>query len=353
MNNGGNHMNLYCNSNIFSIKLVEGNYIRYEDENDPFCRISISASDSAASFQFGGLGLHRSHLRDIISEIDKTLACEHNSDYHLRFADPHVVGGDCYSPISFYIHRGNTHEEDYWEFIYEANGGWHNSGKKKYSLCLCTDDLKKLKIELETQVNRFNWDEQGKIDYYKIDLPDQEYKTSYSAAELSDELSHLLRGKTLKMMCADLHGYIDSQQYGGNKISFSCSGGPALLLFDDVAVDLFIHGEGMIQYRVFEAFDDKCIAKKRGYAPLESYNMPAYYYDLAADLSLSYEGSTVNNIEISPTTVWPFYQGWFDEEKANASNGLPNIIKFQLSNNVQICFAGDCIEYYYMYLEQC
>ena len=346
-------MNLYCTSHTFLIKLIEGNYVRYEDENDPFCEISISASDGSTSFTFDGFGLYRSHLETIISEINNTLAGKHNKDYHLKFPDPKVVGGDCYSPISFLIHSEKTHEEDYWEFIYETNGGWHNSGKNRYSFCFCTDDLKKLKAELEIQINNFNWPDNGKIDYYELALPDQKYNTAYSAAVLREELSGIIGRRPLKKLLVDLHGYIDSNRYSANEISFSCVGGPALLLFDDIIIDLSIHGEGMIRYRVYENINAESIVKKRGYAPRESYNTTDYYYDLSTVLSLPFEDETINKVEIQPTDTWAFSQSWFDEEKAASSNDLPNLIKFKMSNNVCICFVGDCIEYYHLYLEQC
>ena len=346
-------MDLYCMCDSFFIKLIESNYIRYEGDNDPFCGISITASDGTTSFTFDGLGLHKSHLQSIISEIDNTLAGKHNQDFRLQFADPNIIGGDCHSPISFFIHCGKTHDEDYWEFIYEGNGGWHNSGKTKYSICFCTDDLKNLREELETQINNFNWSEHGKIDYYEIDLPEKDYITAYSAAELKGALLKLLTGKRLKKMFVDLHGHIGSKQYDDNSISFSYMGGPDLLVFDDIAVELCIHGEGMIRYRVFDNFDAGCMVKKRGYAPEDSYTKTSYFFDLATVLALQFEDTALKTIEITPTDMWPFSQSWFDEEKANASNDLPNIIKFHMSNDVQICFAGDSIEYYYMYLEQC
>ena len=162
----------------------------------------------------------------------------------------------------------------------------------------------------------------------------------------------LLTGKTLKKMFVDLYGYIDSMQYDGNRISFSYMGGSDLLVFDDIAVELCIHGEGMIQYRVFDNFDASCIGKKRGYAPEDTYTNTSYFFDLATVLALQFEDKTLKTIEIEPTDMWPFSQSWFDEEKANSSNDLPSIVKFHMSNDVQICFAGDSIEYYYMYLEQ-
>lgn len=191
-------MDLYCMGCSFSVKLIESNYIRYEGDKDPFCGISITASDGITSFTFDGFGLHRSHLRSIISEIDNTLAGKHNQDFHLQFADPDVIGGHCYSPISFFIHCGKTHDENYWEFVYEGNGGWHNSGKTKYSICFCIEDLKNLREELETQINNFKWSKQGRIGYYEVDLPEKEYITAYSAWELKAELLRVLAGKELK-----------------------------------------------------------------------------------------------------------------------------------------------------------
>lgn len=346
-------MNLYCVRDSFFIKLIESNYIRYEGDNDPVCGISITASDGTTSFTFDGLGLHKSHLQSIICEIDNTLAGKHSQDYHLQFADPHVIGGDCYSPISFFIHCGKTHDEDYWEFVYEADGGWHNSGKMKYSMCFCTDDLKNLREELAIQINNFNWSEHGKIDYYEIALPEKDYTTAYSAAELKDRLLRLLTGKTLKKMFVNLQGHIDSSQYDDNSISFSYMGGPALLIFADIAVELSIHGEGMIRYRVFDNFDASYIVKKRGYAPEDTYTSSSYFFDLSTVIALQFEDETLKTIEIESTDMWPFSQSWFDEEKANASNDLPNIVKFHMSNDVQICFEGDSIEYYHMYLEPC
>ena len=213
--------------------------------------------------------------------------------------------------------------------------------------------MKNLRDELETQINNFDWNEHGKIDYYEIDLPEKEYTTAYSAAELKEELSRLLAGKSLKKMYVALYGYIDSRQYDDNRISFHYMGGSDLLIFDDTAVELCIHGEGMIRYRVFDNFDAGCVVKKRGYAPEDSYTKTSYFFDLATVLALQFEDTSLKTIEIDSTDMWPFSQSWFDEEKASASNDLPNIVKFHMSNDVQICFAGDSIEYYYMYLEQC
>jgi hypothetical protein len=153
-------------------------------------------------------------------------------------------------------------------------------------------------------------------------------------------------------MFVRLYGYIDSKQYDDNSISFSYMGGSDLLVFENVAIEICIHGEGMVRYRIFENFDLVSAVKKRGYAPADTYTNTSYYFDFAQVLALHYEDKWVSKVEIFPTDTWPFSQSWYDESKANASKDLPNLIKFHMSNGVRICFAGDSIEYYYMYIEQ-
>ena len=61
------------------------------------------------------------------------------------------------------------------------------------------------------------------------------------------------------------------------------------VVFDDVAVELCIHGEGMIRYRVFENFDAGCFVKKRGFAPADTRTNISYFFDLATVLDLQFE----------------------------------------------------------------
>ncbi|MBR6209513.1 MAG: hypothetical protein IKQ69_11010 [Oscillospiraceae bacterium] len=344
-------MNLFVMGSDFSMRLLETKYVRFENDNDPFCGLSITTSDMTTTFTFDGLGLHRSHLRRIIAEINNTLDGKYSEEFHLQFEDPNVVGGECFSPISFIIHPGKTHEEDYWEFLYQSNGGYHNSGKTQYSMCLCTNDLKYFRDDLQSQINNFNWKEHGKIEYYEIHLPEHELETAYSAEELRSDLSSLLTGKTLRKIYVDLYGFIDSSQRTENSLDFSYMGGASLLVFEDLAVELCIHAEGMIRYHVFYDIDPGAFVKKTGFAPEETYSSNSYFFDIAPQLSLKYENSWVKEIEVIPTDTWPFSQSWFDEEKAEASGHLPNLIKLNMSNGVRVCFEGDSIEYYFMWLE--
>ena len=344
-------MNLYVMGSDFSMHLLETEYVRFANDQDPFCGLSITASDRSTAFTFDGLGLYRSHLKRIIAEIDNTLAGKYNEAIHLQFADPRVLGGECFSPISFVIHPGKTHEEDYWEFIYQSNGGYHNSGKIQYSICLCTDDLKYFRDDLQSQIDNFNWKEHGTVKYYEIHLPEHKLETAYSAEELCADLSCLLTGKTLKKIFVDLYGFIDCSQRTENSLDFSYMGGSSLLVFDNLALELCIHAEGMIQYHIFHGLNPSEFVKKTRFAPEDTYSSSSYFFDIAPLLTLKYENSWVKTVEVFPTDTWPFSQSWFDESKAEASGHLPNLIKLNMSNGVRVCFEGDSIEYYRMWLE--
>ena len=80
----------------------------------------------------------------------------------------------------------------------------------------------------------------------------------------------------------------------------------------------------MIRYRVFDNFEASCIVKKRGFAPEDTYTNTTYFFDLSAVLALQFEDRMLKTIEIESTDTWPFSQSWFDEQRANSSNDLPN-----------------------------
>ena len=231
-------------------------------------------------------------------------------------------------------------------------GGYHKSGKTQFSMCLCTDDLKNLRDDLQSQIDSFNWEGHGRIEYYEINLPEHELKPAYSAEELRADLSSLLTAKTLRKVFVALYGYIDSSQRTENSLDFSYMSGACLLVFDDLAIELCIHAEGMIRYHVFYDINPSAFVKKTGFAPEDTYSSSSYFVDIAPLLNLKYENSWVKTVEEFPADTWSFQQSWFDEAKAEASGNLPNLIKLNMSNGVRVCFEGDSIECYFMWLEQ-
>ena len=79
---------------------------------------------------------------------------------------------------------------------------------------------------------------------------------------------------------------------------------------------LWVEAEGAI-YSVFDQTEKRRTFFDGEGVVLENYSRPHI--------------QETDSVEIIPTDVWPFSQNWFDEEKAEASKDLPNIIKFRMS----------------------
>lgn len=201
------------------------------------------------------------------------------------------------------------------------------------------------------------YQEFGKVDFSTIITPDEEYKWCYSYQELQNELNNICKNHTLKKVYADLQGYLESLDQGENYYDFSYFGGPVILIFDNTAVELCIHGEGMVQYRAINLSDVK-INNTKDFPPddmgVENNN---YFYDLSKQFELSYEEQNVLSVSVDATDCYAFSleSFGFDKKKADSAmeaNILPNNIHFQLSNGVDFGIYADVIEYFYIELEK-
>ena len=198
--------------------------------------------------------------------------------------------------------------------------------------------------------NRF-----GRVNYSTIITLDDEYKWYYSYQELQKELNELCKNHILKKVYVDLQGYLESFHQSENYYDFSYLGGPVFLLLDNIAIELLIHGIGMIQLRAVKLWDVK-IKDTKDFPPndmgLKGSN---YFYDLGNQFQLTYEGQKVLSVIVDETDCYPFYLEGFDEEKAKLAeenNSLPNNIHFKLENGIDFGIYADCVEWFYIELEK-
>ena len=193
----------------------------------------------------------------------------------------------------------------------------------------------------------------GKVNYSTIVTPDEEGTFYYSYTELQSMLNDLCKGHTLKKVYADLQGYLESFHQGDNYYDFSYFGGPVLLMFDNIAIELCVHGTGMVECRSINLWDVK-IKSTKDFPPS---NMGLvgdnYFYDLSEQFQLKYEGYTVEEVIVDNTDCYPFSLSRFDEEKAKIAeetNTLPDHVHFRLNNGVDFGVYSDAIEYFYIEL---
>ena len=194
----------------------------------------------------------------------------------------------------------------------------------------------------------------GKVNYSTIVTPDEEGAFYYSYTELQSMLNDLCKEHTLEKVYADLQGYLESFHQGDNYYDFSYFGGPVLLIFDNIAIELCVHGTGMVECRAINLWDVK-IKSTKDFPPSNmGFVGDNYFYDLSVQFQLKYEGYTVEEVVVDNTDCYPFSLSRFDEEKAKVAeetNTLPDHVHFHLSNGVDFGVYSNDIEYFYIELK--
>ncbi len=193
-----------------------------------------------------------------------------------------------------------------------------------------------------------------KVDYSMIITPDEKYTWYYSYLELQNRLNVLCKKHILKKVYVSLLSYLESLSRDKNYYSFSYLGGPVILIFDNTAIELCVHGIGMIQCREMNLWD----VKIRNIKDAQPFDLDLfddkYFYDLGKEFELQYEEQQVTEVIVDRIDYYPFDLTGFDEEKARVAeqtNCLPNHIYFKLDNGVVFGVCADEIEYFYIELE--
>ena len=191
-----------------------------------------------------------------------------------------------------------------------------------------------------------------KVNYLTITMPDDEFIWCYSYRKLQDRLNELCKNHTLKKVYVSLISYLESYSHDINYYSFSYLGGPVILIFDNVAIELCVHGVGLVQYREMNPWDVR-VRKKYDFPPDDEYVFERYFYDLGKEFVLKYEEQRVNEVIVDRTDCYVFDVNGFDEGRAQAAekaNMLPNGMRFRLANGVDFAVCADEIEYFYIEL---
>lgn len=186
-----------------------------------------------------------------------------------------------------------------------------------------------------------------KVKYTIIKTSDKEMEWIYSNKELQDILNRLFQGKVLKKIYATLEGVLDSFRFETNYFDFSYMGACILLIFESSAVEVCIHGEGMVAYRILNLYDIKIIQETKDYPPTD-FREDFYYYDLSDDIVPQITEHIVEKITVEGTDSFPFSLSGFDEDKAGLAElegCLPNNIILSMDNDTELGLYADSIEY--------
>ena len=198
----------------------------------------------------------------------------------------------------------------------------------------------------------------SRVEFYKIKInSDEKLKWVYSAEEFEKLLIEEIQGQKLIKVFVSLFGYLDSSKFGEMKWDFSYLGGTLLVVFNKSVLELLIHGEGMIQYRIFPAYELEYLINGRiDYPPSDiGIKGDPYYYDISKEFDDKCFGAPLKTVEVIKTDSYPFEPSSFDEklaQEAEKKGDLPSSVDLGFENNVTLRLVGDPLENFYMEIDE-
>jgi len=189
----------------------------------------------------------------------------------------------------------------------------------------------------------------GKVSYARICIDHPDRAWSYCADALKAELEQACLHQRLTGLYVNLNGYLDAFAHDEFIIDLTYLGGPTLLLFEKTAVEIDIHGEGLVQYRILPMHNLK-IKKLVGYPPDDMGSNETYFFDAAFHFQMEFWKQTVTGITVKGTNTRAFNASFgFDAalaDEAERCSALPNEIAFHLSDGNTVYLQGDELENY-------
>ena len=192
-----------------------------------------------------------------------------------------------------------------------------------------------------------------KINYSTITMINNDSLWCYDYRELQVKLNEICKNHTLKKVYVSLYNYLESEHFNENYYNFDIGAG-SLIILDNVAVELGIHGEGMINFRLLNLGDIK-IKNTTDYPPNNLLTTEdKFYYDMTDEFSMSLSEEKVIGITVDNIDSYPFTIEGYDNQQAELSaeaNLLPNSVHFKLKNGVDFGLYADAVEYFYIKLK--
>ena len=175
----------------------------------------------------------------------------------------------------------------------------------------------------------------------------------YSAAELEKQLNEHLRGLTLEKIYIDFSDFRRAECYRRESLELSCIGGCVLLMFDKLAVMLFLDIEGMVRcctvspdqlrFEEFYGSEPECLSKDE------------YIVEVKDCFAAEYTGQLVTKVEVPGTDIWGMHLKAFDVERAGKAadaNALPDGVYLYLETGTKVQLVCDESEYCYIVVKQ-
>ena len=175
----------------------------------------------------------------------------------------------------------------------------------------------------------------------------------YSAKKLQEDLNRTCAGQTLQAAFLSYPEYRYHAQPEKNVMNLTEFGGELCLVFEQAAVFLRIHAEGMVEYQI-TGIPQLHMQEVVDFLPETKQIQEKCYHNLKDVFELHYEGQKLRYVKVTATNTWSFRIEGFEDSLAQlAANhcDLPCSIHFRLGSGLEMIFSGDSLEY--SWLEIC
>lgn len=311
-------------------------YVKYKSSDYTLANIQFDIIQDGVPFDNGHNGWYKCcdiGLKKLIKAADDFLAGRITEKTRLRFVIPDIYGEDSYYGYFFEINVGSMSAENYWEFKATPNHivrEWITD----YACRLNQEQVAALRNSVARQFEAFDWENCGKTEFFRFDVPDRPYEWCYSAKRLETMLNELLTGQKLQAIYVSGTNYAGPLSVRKNYVDYYL-GSRVYLAFEKTHADILAHAYGLFEIRFFDADQ---VNRTRFYDELE--NGDEVLCDTGDVFQLHYEGETIKRITVDADNYWAYTAKGFDISKVGDPVELPSNLHFVFHSGSQLTIIG-------------
>ncbi len=311
-------------------------YSKYKSSDYTLAVIQFDVVQDGIPFDNGYNGRYECcdiGLKEMIEAADDFLGGRITENECLSFEIPYIVGGFIRYGYFFEIFVGEKPEDNYWLFKVAPNFTAENR-EIKYSCVVSREQVAALRNSLAQQVEDFDWENCGKTEFYRFEVPDKPYEWCYSARQLETRLNRSFVGDRLNALYVSGTNFADPLRIQENFVNYYI-GSRVYLEFEKTHADILAHACGLFEIRLFDGSE---VRKTRYYDELD--DADHVLCDTGYIFQLNYAGETIKQVTVEATDCWPWAARGFDESKVGDPIEVPESLIFTLNNGNRLTITG-------------
>lgn len=311
-------------------------YVKFKNSDYYLAIIQFDIVQDGIPFDNGYRGRYECSdkgLKKLLGALNSFLAGKATKNGCISFEIPYVIGGFVRYQYYFDAVTEENLEDSYWMFRITPNFS-AEIRQVEYEYRLDYEQLKALRNSLASQINRFDWENCGKTEYFRFELPERSYEWCYSAKGLEDRLNRTFTGDRLSTIYVSGLNYADPLRVEDNFVNYYL-GSQVYLEFENKHADILACAQGLFKLRVFDNSEVKMI---RFFDQME--DPDDVLCDTGDVFSISYSGCLLQKVRVESTEYWPWAPAKFDKSKLSDPVELPSSLHFDLDNHKTLTIAG-------------